>query len=315
MKQLFFAASVLTGFIANAQQTITGTSPVGYSATIAIASAATASTVPLTTGAGVTWNCSNLATSVPNATLSYNSPTGKPFAGDYPSSNYHLEVTLSGSVMVNEFYVLNGDSLVKLGGHVAGSPYEIYSNPQIDMKFPFSFNDVFTDNYAKTSYNANGSVSSTQTGSVTLTYEGYGTLILPGGTYTNVALVKRVRTNSIGPTTTSYDWIAFPSGNKLMGYDTNGGLKVNYVTSISTGIPQYDGSDKFQVYPTVTEGEIIIKSTEEIGTVKVYSSSGQLIQSHENTSSLQLSAPAGIYFIEISSRNGVSKAIRKIVLN
>jgi hypothetical protein len=314
MKKLFLLP-LLSFYILDAQQTITGTSPVGFSATIAIASAATASTVPLTTGANVTWNCANLTTSVPNATLTYNSPGGKPFAGDYPSANYHLEVNLSGTVMANEFYILNSDSLVKLGGHITGSPYEIYNNPQLDMKFPFSFNDVVTDNYAKTSYNANGSVSSTQTGTVTLSYEGYGTLILPGGTYSNVAMLKKIRTNSIGPTTTSYDWVKFPSGDKLMGYETNGGIKVNYVSSISTGIHSYQKEADFIVYPTITDGKIFIKSQKEISTVKIYNQLGQVTSSFQANGSFELSGPRGIYFMEITCKDGSSVSLHKIVLN
>jgi hypothetical protein len=210
---------------------------------------------------------------------------------------------------------MNNDSLVKLGGHIAGSPYEIYNNPQLDMKFPFSFNDVTIDNYSKTSYNANGSVSSTQTGSVTLSYEGYGTLILPGGTYTNVAMLKRIRTNSIGPTTTSYSWIKYPSGDKLMDYETNGGIKVNYITALSTGIKRNEKADGFSVYPSVTTSKIFIKGPEEIGSVKVFNQSGQLIKTTAGENTIELNEVKGLYFLEICTKQGNTKSVHKVILN
>jgi len=319
MKKFILSITTITTLVSNlyAQQTITGTSAIGFSVNFAIATAATASTVPIgNTGANAVWNCANLQTSNPVLTLSVSAPSGQPFTNDYPASNWNLNASMQGTLFVNEFFILNNDSLVKLGGHISGSPYEIYNNPQIDMKFPFNLNDVFVDTYAKTSYQANGSVSSSQTGSVTLSYEGYGTLILPVGTFTNVALLKRVRTNSIGPTTTSYSWVKYPSGERLMEYDTNGGIKVNYANSIvTTGLNSKTSVTQLSLYPTFTDGIITIHGLNDSLNVKVYNTSGKSIPfTLSGTSSIKLENEPGIYFIEISDLNG-AKCVFKIVLN
>jgi hypothetical protein len=119
---LFMGPSL--AILTHAQQTITGTSAVGYSVNFAVATAATASTVPINnTGANATWNCSNLATNNQVFTLNISNPSSQPYFSDYPSSNWNLNAVVMGTTIVNEFFILNADSLVKLGGHVTGSSY------------------------------------------------------------------------------------------------------------------------------------------------------------------------------------------------
>jgi hypothetical protein len=192
MNILFIIATVLAVATSlKAQTTITGTSPIGYTVKLSIADAATARTAPFgTTGANVVWDCRNLISSTSGIDLRVDTPSGRPFANQFPSSNWNLNGSLGGTIIYNEYFVLNAENLLLLGGHTPNSYYEIYENPQLDMKFPFSYEDSQVDAYSKTKYNADGSVSSSQVGTVTISYVGYGTLILPIGTFTNVALLK-----------------------------------------------------------------------------------------------------------------------------
>lgn len=238
-KHLTFFCALFTAFTLQAQTTISTTTQIGYTAPLIIASASTAATVSVnTSGAAVTWNCANLqqesGTPIINYTVS--SPAGTAYASDYPKANWYFTDPALSSVFGHHYYSLTADSLVLWGEHTAGKSYEIYDDPQIDLKLPMSYNGTYANSYSKTSYNANGSISSSQTGIVTLTYDSYGTLILPNGTFTNVARIKKERTNSIGPTTVSYTWYLAATGAQLMHYETNGGLQVVYNNVASTDI-------------------------------------------------------------------------------
>jgi hypothetical protein len=68
----------------------------------------------------------------------------------------------------------------------SGTVIMSYDNPEDQLRFPFTYNDTYTDSWA-TEF-----VSGTtfyRTGTTTVTADGYGTLITPGGTYTNVLRV------------------------------------------------------------------------------------------------------------------------------
>jgi len=317
MKKISLFAIALGGILSvKGQQTITGTSPIGYSVNISVATAATASTAPITsTGAGVTWNCSNLQTAMPIGNLYISNPSGQPFANDYPSANRNMNVSLSGTTAINEFYIVHTDSLVKLGGHVSGLPYEIYNNPQLDMKFPFSYGNTVVDTYSKTSYLSNGNVSSTQNGSLTLSYVGYGTLTLPVGTFTNVAMLKKVRTNSIGPTTTAYSWVTYPGGELLMDYDNNGSVKLNYVSSISTSLNEMsDVTNEILLFPSITDKTVYIKKNTGNWKIFVYDITMRNIAYYEEVDHFEMIGPKGIYYVELINKDTGVRIPKKIIL-
>ncbi len=307
----------------NAQTTIIGTSPIGYSVGLAIASPATATNVPIgTIGNGVTWNCSSLQIGTnPIVSLNVSSPISKPYQSDYPLANWHLGVTYLTSTLTNEFYNLNADTLVKYGDHVSGSSYEIYSNPEASLKFPFSFGNVYNETYAKTNYNSSGMVTSNQTGSVTLTYDGFGTLILPCGTFNNVARIKKDRTNSLGPTTSSYLWLTVPNGEQLLHYETNGGIKVNYVNNITTTSIQKNNLQNTDalIYPTITSNSVNIISKHNLNYYKIYNQLGEIVEQekigNKTNFILDLNLQHGLYFIELGDSETEQTIIKKIIIN
>jgi hypothetical protein len=98
------------------------------------------------------------------------------------------------------------------------------------MPFPFNYNDVVTDTYQQT---VGGP------GSVTMTYEGYGTLITPYGTYTNVVRMKR---DFGGPTDYYYDYYTTsPYLAIVVSYDANTS-KYTVVKTGTTGVNVLSGN-------------------------------------------------------------------------
>ncbi len=309
-----------------AQTTITTTSQIGYTAPLIIASSSTGTTVPVsTTGAGVTWNCSNLmqepGTPVINYTVS--SPAGTMFASDYPSSNWYFTDPALSSVIGHHYYSLNADSMVLWGEHVPGNSYEIYDNPEMELPLPFAYNSTVVNTYSKTNYYSNGTISSYQTGTNTITYDSYGTLILPAGTFSNVARITNVRTNSLGSTTTSYHWYLATTGEKLLEYETNGGIKVVYNNSAPTGVgDNIAESNPIKIYPNPASGKFIVNLADfETGYnnhLKISDFTGKEVRNvfiSAYTTEVDCSdLPPGIYFYHFTNINRRLKT-GKLILN
>lgn len=322
-KFLLFSATVIGAFNLASQTTIASLSQIGYSAQLVIASAATATNVPVsTTGSGVTWDCSGLAqeNGTPLVTFAVTSPTGTTYAADYPNANWFWTDPALSSLVGYHYYNLSADTFMLYGEHTPGSSYEIYDNPELEMKLPFSYGDVYSNTYSKTNYNANGSVSSYQTGNNTLTYDGFGTLILPCGTFTNVARTNNVRTNSLGATTTEYNWYLVPGGERLLNYQTNGGVKVIYVNAATTGIhSKTETTEMISMYPQPMKEQTIIHLEKNVkaGTVKIIDPSGKIIssQTFEGTD-VQINRDgmnSGLYFVQVYA-NGTLLAAKKLIV-
>jgi hypothetical protein len=165
------------------------------------------SLLPGNSGADITWDFSALDTSnlPPPSTLHYSTPANTPYGNSFPNSNL-AKVYSSAQI---EYYNKNNDSVSYLGHYIAGTT-RFYHDPQIQIKFPGNFQYTFTDNYAS-NFNHNGNAVS-RTGTVSVTIDGYGTLILPGRTIPNTSRIRTVKTTkdvsggTINYTDTLYHW-------------------------------------------------------------------------------------------------------------
>ncbi len=310
MKKIITSAfALLITLFAGAQTTLTTTSAIGYTSSFNQASSATAAMVPIgITGNGVTWNCATLTpdAAIPTIHLTVSSPVGTTYAADYPNANWYFTDPALVALLGHHYYKLTADSMVLYGEHTTGNSYEIYQDPEMDIPFPFSLGDIDTNSYSKTNYNSSGSVSSYQTGTTIISYIGFGTLVLPQASYADVALIKNERSNSLGPTTVSYTWIKVSTGEKLLIYETNGGIKVNYVSSTASGIANYERVP-MNLFPNPAENELNIHlSTNQSTTVLVKNILGQPVLQTTLTdvvSKVDISTlPSGVYFLEMKGQ-------------
>jgi hypothetical protein len=106
-----------------------------------------------------------------------------PFGNTYPTAN----ATVSWSSFGTPYYhfLLSDTSYQYLGGGGSFGDYQ-YIDTYKQLQFPFAYNDSYTDTFIAVS-NTGGY----RAGSVTVTGDGYGTLMVPGHTFTNVLRVKR----------------------------------------------------------------------------------------------------------------------------
>ncbi len=165
------------------------------------------------TGAGQTYDYSVL----PSFNSSYEilgiDNLTSPFGNTYPTAN----ATVSWSSFGTPYYhfLLSDTSYIYLGGGGSFGDYQ-YVDTYQQLKFPFTYNDSYTDTFVAIS-----NTSGYRAGTVTVSGDGYGTLLVPGQTINEVLRVKRV--------SAYYDTI---SGNPRYTEET-------YYEYYKPGIPHY----------------------------------------------------------------------------
>ena len=144
-------------------------------------------------GENVTWDLSGLVALDTN-THSYETPFNHSKATFFPSATI---VGISGDA--GEFLDISSFAWQRLGFSAQSSDYQVnYSNdPEVFLSFPFHYNKTFVNDFSGTV--TSSGVTSPRTGSITVTGDGTGTLIMPYGEFKNVLRVKvlEVTTDSI----------------------------------------------------------------------------------------------------------------------
>ncbi len=193
------------------------------------------------------------------------------------STPYSAQFTTSNMASTNDnssynYFTASASNILFNGNGVPGMVVS-YTDPQLYMQYPFTFNTNFTDNFG-CNYVSNGTPT-VRTGTISVSGDAWGTINLPVGSFTNALRVKYVITtkDSSNPGTpvvtitglTSYVW--FVQGRKFPVFEVvystltfNGILfastkSINYnprsapigIHRISTEVPQ--GFSLWQNYP------------------------------------------------------------------
>jgi hypothetical protein len=180
-------------------------------------------------GANQTWNFATLQPLSGNSTSQqeYIAVAGTPYAAMYPAANLALLVEENPNVYA--YYLKQPDRLTILG--LASEDFvQLYSDPEAVLRFPITFTQTLEDDFAYTVDAGAGVVTYTE-GSRTFTYDAYGTLTTPLGTFNNTMRYKaesvQIDSAEFGGTqlvnqtfTTTYGWlIANYPGTLVAVYD------------------------------------------------------------------------------------------------
>jgi len=153
------------------------------------------------------WDFSKISFTGTNLSSHVNNSTASPskYMGDY-----NLVFDESGYVYYNN---LSRTDLEE-NGYTTKNLSLTYSKPLIKMKYPFSFGDSFTQNFAGVAFFMN-TTPTDFSGNYTVTADAYGTLILPDKNIKNTLRVKSVKKAvEVGPcnatdvTITRFFWYA-----------------------------------------------------------------------------------------------------------
>jgi len=143
-------------------------------------------------GANQTWDFTDLHPLGDTFRVQYKTvaPDSTPYAIHYPTATVANEVQKD--TFFYAYFYSNPNQLSFLGD---GSLYhkQVYSNPDTRLTFPTAFNETKLDTFAYTSDFGQGFIFITN-GYRSTTYDGYGTLITPLGSFPNAMRIKSVAT-------------------------------------------------------------------------------------------------------------------------
>jgi hypothetical protein len=290
----FFTAAQAQPVISNGNNML----PVGFSDSVANVISATTS--PGAAGANVTWDLSALTPTVVGVAKIV-APSATPYASIFPSATYAIELTPNGAPgSIYEYYVVSATKWDIIGnGYSVASPSGNYTpDPKLMIPFPFSFTQSVTDTYQKLA----GSP-----GSVTVTYDGYGTLITPYKTVSNVIRVKR----DFGGTDYFYDWFSVNPLVIAASYDNNTQKYTFLSTSSTTDVKDVARQAKSSVYPNpiVSTATISLSGTSVNTSAKVIVTdvTGRIVKTmkmeNQKTTFSRDGLNSGLYFYTVYSQS------------
>lgn len=146
-------------------------------------------------GANITWDFSDMIDDQSQA-ASFVSSGQTPFAANFGTASVAVEYENglnvgSTSSIRYEFFSLNAANLIRHGLTTNQNVVVSYSNPQTALTLPFTYQSTNTDDF-EADFSVSGMYIN-ETGTISVTGDGYGTLILPHSTISNVLRVRVVQ--------------------------------------------------------------------------------------------------------------------------
>ncbi len=252
-------------------------------------------------GANTTWDFSDL-TLMPVGSSRTTSPTGTPSVGLFPTSNF-CSASVASTPASYVYFRHNAQKMELLGESYIGIGVINYnSNPKTYLEFPYTYNKVINDTYK---------AALDDEVAFTTTYDAYGTLVLPFGTYNNVVRQKIVENGQ-----TDYVWFNvspfFPIVHTAL---ADGAVGVMKSTLLSTDA--FLEKQAFTLFPNPTSGsfKIDIKNFEG-AEINVYNVLGKMVASQKTSEPLTQidinDCSAGIYFVKVATKD-LQASVQKIV--
>ncbi len=327
MKKLNFSLFLVAGILASAQSSITRAAIDKINVPLTFRAGDVASTVTAgASGANVTWDFS--AYTVPNtSTSTTNVCPGESNCFRFPNANRITKPTLADSYSFTSMSDTEASTVGMYAGPSFGDVTSTYTDPLIDFKFPITYLQQFTDTYQFNTVSG-GIGNSTEAGQVDYTVDGYGTIITPVGTFSNVLRIKRMRTATQTPgpftyTNESYMWVS-PSNGIVFNFAINT-FTLNGTTNVTKSVSYPEAGslsttdveakkENISVYPNPSADMITLTSKEDFKKITVTSMDGKAVIRTGNVKNIDISKlPKGVYILqgELKNGNSMSKKIIK----
>jgi hypothetical protein len=251
-------------------------------------------------GANQTWNFSSIGSGTFLGTDTAIPVAGSPYAAQFPQANYLYAMESAFSDAEMYFYhtlTATKFEIYSLGyGGDVGENYQ--ANPRTYVVFPYTYNTVFTDDFKES--------SSPATSTVTATYDGYGTLIMPFGTFTNVVRQKQVIDG-----VTNYSWFNVSPFYPILQTAFEDGILGYIVNNTVLGTGNHTQSQSLVMFPNPATSVFNIKVPDGFSgsaNLTVSDISGKiLISTTFDTANPAISAEQlsqGIYVVKLSGESG-----------
>jgi Secretion system C-terminal sorting domain len=298
---LFFAVTTQAQPVLNAADF-----PATYSA-----DAYTAPTTGFTnggSGADQVWDYSTMNLTPANYSYSIVPSETIPLASSFPTANYSYRFNDNGLIFFN-MQKLQANSFESLG-YIDGNFALNYLDTNLVFEFPYTYNSFFTDTYLPDYPDA-------ELQTITRTYDSYGTLITPFGTFNDVMRQKVEQNGQIG-----YIWFT----NNPFQIIVSGNFENQYVyfwkdtTNLSTNPVS---KSVFMIYPNPTTGDFTIYCNNNLNKetfATVYDVLGKIVLPKQKmTNEIQTinssKFTSGLYIVKITDSDNQLLQTEKIIKN
>ncbi len=264
-------------------------------------------------GANQVWDYSSLILT-PAGTGTTTIAGSTPFAASFPDANLIYKTTF-GSDSFYTYYKLTTTKQELVGYSSDTNVIINFSpNPQTVYSFPFTYGLVANDTYSTT-------FDPTANNPFSITYDAYGTLITPYGTFNNV-----IRSKKLDGITSDYTWFTTnPFQVILSASISSAGVASNVRFSQPSNLSTIQNilNSQFEIYPNPTSGSFTVKNiifSNNENFINVYDVLGnQIINSQKIDSDSKdfdlNNATTGLYFIKITNKNNDILFSNKIIKN
>jgi hypothetical protein len=288
---------------------------------------------PGPSGANVTWDFSNLTPSGSPGRQYWVAPSSNLNGDSFPMANQSVisPIGSSGTYIVDGYYQLTNTAFSVRGYEDAEIEY--YSDAEDFVRFPCSYNSSFVDSFHALIHPQGGGPIYPRLGAIQVSADGYGTLKLPDGTYTNVLRVKFVEKykddlgafGAVQYTSVLYNWYKPGTKGVLLAYDsawhTNSTARVilSYVRNTThAGIDDQLTDASVQLYPNPADKVITLTVPDVVFDYSIADLNGKVMQAattNYNSAKLNVADFAsGLYFINLKTADGTI-IVKKVIIN
>ncbi len=291
---------------------------------------------PGSQGANQTWDLSAMVSSFTTQNVGVTA-SSTPYASNFTGATIALNQPAYGNY---SYYKINS-SAQQYYGYENVNGFQAYSDPEDMIRFPFTYNDTYIDPWSVT-FLVSGTTKYRK-GTTTVTADGYGTLITPAGSFTNVLRVHFVEDYidsmnfSGSPAITNlhqeqYFWykegIHFALAEIYSASVNNGApiLSGTYLANPATGVNDLSNMiSEYSLSPNPTSEQVKLNFTlteNKKVTINVFNALGQNIQLEQTENEMQgantielnvATLPEGIYFAQILLDGNVAGTKRFVV--
>lgn len=253
-------------------------------------------------GANQTWDFSGLPTLIFDRKFSLVPYATSPYAGTFPSANLAFKVVSSTkSDPSYSYYKLTSSNLETVGAEDSSGP-QLEMDHYILFEFPYTYNMVLTDTYV---FQDDPTVIT-----ATTTFDGYGTLITPYGTFTNVIRQKSVQNYSNAITTTFYNWYTTNPFKTIMsltfitGFFSSNSADV-YTNYTSLGLNDFEQETVISLFPNPASTTLNLRLPNNVIIEKIIivDAMGKIVlEQYNNANEINVeNLNSGIYLIQVYS--------------
>jgi hypothetical protein len=290
---------------------------------------------PGATGASQTWDYSMLSSGA-SANFTYVTPASTGHAATFPGSTVAADAGQGNFV----FYTGSATGFELRGLYSATlGDYIVYQNPEQLFAYPCSYNTTWTDQFSANFSSFGTNVA--RAGTVTGVADGYGTLIMPYGTVTNVLRVKITEDysdvlsgiGSIDYDFISYNWMRPGTRVPLLTFNDNVTNQLGTPQESQTGLWLDGGAIGMEealryaigveLFPNPASGQVAVVYSSEGGSLRLelIDGTGRLVRSEGVTAAMGIARhdldlgglSAGLYQVRVVANNG-QMGIQRLVV-